>query len=208
MNEPIYIDLQLKGKGFSPSKFGASIGLAIEPIVESGEIGKVGRYRGMNIPYGIGLLRLEPREEAILPYAKILLKNKKALKENNVEEIIFDVDATPQRLENFSITPIIARMIAMLNARIQFHSIEEEDENDFSDVLNKLTSKMSSSRKIPQSKLVAFLLKNIDTNKYKGHVSSEYMYSLFVYIFENMGDKVEKPTFDKVIREYSKISQE
>jgi hypothetical protein len=144
MNEAAYIDIQFKGKGFSPKGLASKTGLPIESLIESGELGKIGRFKNKPTPFGIGLLKVEPNQNAFIEYSDMLLEKRHLLQGSNVEEIIFDIDATPQFLENFTISNDILTKISLLNARIQFHA-RKEDSDDFATLLTKLSSKISNS---------------------------------------------------------------
>lgn len=122
MTQTSYIDIQFKGKGFVPNALSEGINLPIETLVSTGELGKVGRYKGKRVPYGIGLLKINPTADTINEYSEILLKNKAKLKKYNVEEIIFDVDATSNGLQKISLSGDLLKKLSSLNARIEFHN--------------------------------------------------------------------------------------
>ena len=128
MNSKTNIDIHFKGNSFSPKKLSELTRLPIESLVESGEISKIGRYRGKPSPYGIGLLKLNPEENVIDKYCTILLGYKSALKESKVEEILFDIE-TNDGFQYFSILPKTAKILSTLNARIEFHKIPQNEED-------------------------------------------------------------------------------
>ena len=129
MTETAYIDIQFKGKDFVPIDLSQGINLPIETLVSSGQLGKVGRYKGQPVPYGIGLLKINPTAETMNEYSDLLLKNKAKLKKYKVEEIVFDVDANSTGLKEISISGGLLKKLSSLNARIQFHNHQSWESN-------------------------------------------------------------------------------
>lgn len=171
MTETSYIDIQFKGKNFVPSAFSEGINLPIESLVSSGDLGKVGKYKGKPVPYGIGLLKIDPTADTINQYSDLLLKNKAKLKKYNVEEIIFDVDANSNGLKKISISGDLLKKLSLLNARIQFHNCQMPDDdtpfekdNTLSTTLNenkeKIESFLSTASKTEIQTLIISLLDN------------------------------------------------
>lgn len=168
MIEPAYIDVQFKGKNFKPHELAEEINLPIESLVASGDLGKVGRYKGKQVPYGIGLLKILPTGDSIDQYSEVLLKNKSKLRKHNVEEIIIDVDANSEALEKISISGNILKKLSSLNARIQFHNNETLND-DLALLFEKIITKVSLSSH-PDTKIInnlfqSFLLQNAEKNK-------------------------------------------
>ncbi len=123
-----YVDIRFKGKGFSPKKLGEVTKLPIEVLVESGEKGKIGRYRGKPSPYGIGLLKIDTLDnQKLISYCDILIKKKDELKAANLEEIVFDIETSSKNLSSFTINSELAKMLVLLNARLEFNQIEEDE---------------------------------------------------------------------------------
>lgn len=205
MTESAYIDIQFKGKGFTPGLLAEEISLPIETLVSSGDTGKIGRYKGKPVPYGIGLLKINPNEEAIDTYSDLLLKNKAKLKKYNVDEIIFDVDANSKALEKISISNSILKKLSSLNARIQFHN-HERAINDFELLIRKLITKVSTSsypNKEEIEKIILYSESKIGTS----NLTKEYTYAIIVSLLENTisDQKVSKKSFDKVVEEFDEL---
>lgn len=174
MAQPSYIDIQFKGTGFVPSSLSEDINLPIEPLVSAGELGKVGRFKGKPVPYGIGLLKINPTAETINEYSDVLIKNKAKLKKYNVEEIIFDVDANSRGLEQISISADLLKKLSSLNARIQFHNYQatknplmngnvSTGSSSFSK--KKIDNFLSTASKSEIKNLIISLLENTRNNK-------------------------------------------
>jgi hypothetical protein len=202
-----YVDIQFKGAGFSPKRLRELTKLPIESLVESGELGKIGRYKGKPTPYGIGLLKVDALDNNLLTkYSKTLLKEKDALKESKVEEIIFDVEASPKDLASFSISPELAKLIASLNARLEFNQVEEKE--DFYFLINILSSSISLSNSIPQKRRINKLLQVINNNHltHTKHVTAKYSYALVMYLLKNLHKRNEDEieSFDSNLKEFNK----
>lgn len=178
MTETAYIDIQFKGKDFVPAALSEGINLPIETLVSSGALGRVGRYKGKPVPYGIGLLKINPTAETMNQYSDVLLKNRAKLKKYNVEEIVFDVDANSTGLEKISISGNLLKKLSSLNARIQFHNHQwgESDsplQNDegvaIPAILNankkKIENFLSTASKSEMKNLIISLLENPQNNK-------------------------------------------
>lgn len=178
MTETAYIDIQFKGKDFVPAAFSQGINLPIETLVSSGELGKVGRYKGKPVPYGIGLLKINPTTETMNEYSDVLLKKRAKLKKYNVEEIVFDVDANSTGLEKISISGNLLKKLSSLNARIQFHNhqLDESDSslsngktvtvsNSLSENKKKIKNFLSTASKDEINYLIHSLIKNPEINK-------------------------------------------
>jgi hypothetical protein len=177
MTETSYIDIQFKGKGFVPTALSEGINLPIETLVSTGELGKVGRYKGKPVPYGIGLLKINPTADMINKYSELLLQNKAKLKKYNVEEIIFDVDANSTGLKKISISSNLLKKLSSLNARIQFNNYQLPESDSpsridngtaVSTTLNKNKKKiedfLSTASKSEIRNLIISLLENPENN--------------------------------------------
>jgi hypothetical protein len=205
MSDTAYIDIQFKGKGLSPNVLAEKINLPIETLVSSGGIGKIGRFKGKPVPYGIGLLKREPTVETISYYSDILLKNKSKLKRYNVEEIIFDVDANSEDLEKISISSSLLKKLSSLNAKIQFHNNELAND-DFSLLLEKIITKISTVSYPNKKKIQDFFY--ITASSFETtHLKSEYVYALIISFLEsNATDKkISRETLEKAAEEFEKI---
>jgi|GEM_PF-6003637 len=174
MTQTSYIDIQFKGKGFVPASLSEEMNLPIEPLVSAGELGKVGRYKGKPVPYGIGLLKINPTAETINEYSDVLIKNKAKLKKYNVEEIIFDVDANSRGLEQISISADLLKKLSSLNARIQFHNYHATENplmNGNASIISSTFSKkkidnfLSTASKSEIKYLIISLLENTGYDK-------------------------------------------
>ncbi len=155
MTGSAYVDIQFKGKYLSPKILAEKINLPIETLVSSGEVGKIGRYKGKPVPYGIGLLKIKPTVKTIVQYSDILLKNKPKLKKYNVEEVIFDVDANSESLEKISISTSLMKKLSSINARIQFHNYDNIN-SDFSLLIDKIVTKISTSSDPNKQQILKF----------------------------------------------------
>ncbi|HMO62071.1 MAG TPA: hypothetical protein PKC39_07470 [Ferruginibacter sp.] len=205
MSETAFIDIQFKGKLLAPKLLAEKINLPIEALVSSGELGKVGRYKGKPMPYGIGLLKINPTVETINEYSDILLKNKSKLKKYNVDEIIFDVDASSEELEKISISSGLLKKLSALNAKIQFYNNETAND-DFSVLLEKIITKVSTLAHPNKQKIKDFFhltASSIDVT----HLKSEYVYAIIISFLENSEStkKVSKQSLKKAAQEFEKI---
>jgi hypothetical protein len=127
MNTPTYIDIQFKGNGFSPKTLKELTNLPLEILIESGQIAKRGRYKGKKSPFGIALLKLDNSDNVLLDWSKKLLNIKDSLVQSKVEEIIFDIESTNENFKNFTITTELANNLSLLNAKINFNKLEEDN---------------------------------------------------------------------------------
>jgi len=191
MTEAAYIDIQFKGKNFSPSVLAEKMSLPIETLVSSGDLGKVGRYKGKPVPYGIGLLKIKPNIETINSYSDLLLKSKSELKKYNVDEIIFDVDATSEALEKMSISGSILKKLSSLNARIQFHNHEIAN-NDFALLIQKLITKVSTSSH-PNKKEIEDFFRTTASKTETTNLTTESTYALIISLLENTQSNKKLP---------------
>lgn len=205
MKKSAYIDIQFKGIGLSPALLAEEIDLPIETLVSSGDRGKIGRYKDKPVPYGIGLLKINPNVEAINTYSDLLLKNKSKLKKYNVDELIFDVDANSESLKEISISNSILKKLSSLNARIQFHNHEPAN-NDFELLIRKLILKVSTSsypNKEEIEKIFLYSESKIGTT----NLINEYTYAIIISLLENTwsDQKLFKESFDEVVEEFDKL---
>ncbi len=200
MSKASYIDIQFKGKGFSPRLFAEKMELPVTALVESGELGKVGRYKGKPVPYGIGLLKIEPNSTAVHQYAEILSRKKNLLNSCSVEEIVFDVDATSKAMENISIDSETLKQLTAINARIQFHASKSQT-NEVADLISRLSSLLLSSN-VPQKEL---LDKLVTENSKKNKNAFGALYGLFVTLTNRQkSSEASELTFDKAVKDYSR----
>jgi len=202
-----YIDIIIKGQGFSPKSLKTTSKLPIEVLVESGETAKIGRYRGKPSPYGIGLIKVDSlNDKRLLLYPTILLKYKKDFKRLRIEEIIFDIDTSSKEVENILFDSRFIHLIASLNARIQFH--KNEDENDFRYLIDTLNYKISTSRIQNKEKIIR-LLKRISSDKDLSELTLdiEGTYGLVMYLITNLskGDKANIESFNDSIKDFTQI---
>lgn len=121
MNQATYIDIRFQGADLSPRQLAEQLKLPIEPLVTSGDIGKTGRYRGKPVPYGIGLLKIEPTIEAIGYYADLLSQRLPLLKNHCIDELIIDVDLASSPANDFVLSAKLMQKLSAIEARIQFH---------------------------------------------------------------------------------------
>jgi len=204
MNSKTYIDIQFRGLGFSPKKLAALTGLPIEPLVESGEIAKIGRYRDKPSPYGLALLKVPPKANAILNYSNLLLKQKDLLEECNVQEILFDVETSYEGFKEISITPKLACNLSILNARIEFNKIENE--NDFDNLSEKLLRIILSSPSFTKKEITEHLLVLLDKNKLLKQISSQIALEIIKHLSKNIdkSNQQKTETVDETLKVYSK----
>ena len=122
-----FIDIRFSGKNFSPGKLRELSGLPVETIVEAGEIGKKGRYKGKITPYGLGTLSVEKfNTEALTKCLDQLLIQKLILDNANVEEMVIDFDANTTGLGSFNFSPDLLKKIFDLNARLELNNYKPE----------------------------------------------------------------------------------
>lgn len=204
MTETAYIDIQFKGKSFSPGLLAEEINLPIETLVSSGELGKVGRFKNKPVPYGIGLLKINPDVETLNSYSDLLLKSKSKLKKYNVEEIIIDVDASSEALENMAISGSVLKKLSSLNARIQFHNNEVRSD-DFT-LIKKLITKVSTASNLNKLEIEEFL-QDAESIMKSTNLTTEYLYAIIVSFIENMKDdkKLSKESLEQKAEEFDQI---
>jgi len=133
------VDIRFEGSKFYPSKLKERTQLPIKTLAEHGEISPKGRYKGKPSPYGIGVLEISPTGkqnniyELIEEYSRRLLNSTNELKECGVDEIIFDIENSKDFPVEISLSKDIVRNLSSLNARVEFHTI-----NDTEDIKNKI----------------------------------------------------------------------
>ena len=199
-----FIDIQFKGNGFSPGRLRDLTGWPIEPIIESGEIGLIGRYKGKPSPYGFGLLKVEPKANVIFKYAKILNTKKRALVEAKVEEIVFDIEADNMGFESIVISPEVSKLLSEINARIEFHKIPDTDNDNLANLAEKLITHVTTSTSSVQDKVkYEALLSQLLKNKFRRHITPEITYALAAYLIDNKENikKKEFTSFEKILKE-------
>ncbi len=140
--ENINIDIRFEGDKFSPVKLKGLTGLPIETLAEYGEIARKGRYRGKSSPYGLALLKVEEQPNKNIyfilnKYLKKLLDKKREISNSGVEEIVIDVETPPHRESGLSFDNDILLKVSKLNARIDVHTISE---NEYEPSLSELRS--------------------------------------------------------------------
>ena len=181
-----FIDIQFKGNGFSPSRLRDLTGLPVEPIIESGEISQIGRYKGKPSPYGFGLLKVEPKANVIYKYANILNAKKKALVEAKVDEIVFDIEADNMGFASIVIPPEVSKLLSEINARIEFHKIPDSDSDNLVNLAEKLITHVTSSTSSVQDKVkYEALLSHLLKNKFRTHITPEITYALAANLIDN-----------------------
>lgn len=205
MSEKAFIDIQFKGKLLYPNALAEKVNLPIETLVSSGELGKVGRYKGKPMPYGIGLLKIKPDIETVNKYSDILLKNKSKLKKYHVDEIIFDVDANSEELENFSISSSLLKKLSALNAKIQFYN-HDMAKDDFSLLIDKIITKVSTFTYPNKKKIRDFFQETASTIE-SAHIKPEYVYAMIISYLENSQGrkKISKKSFEQNAQEFENI---
>jgi len=130
------IDIRFEGNKFYPSKLKQKLNLPIEVLAEYGEISTSGRYKGQLSPYGMGLLEISFPENhnningLFHEYCNKLFNWKDILKEFGVEEIIIDIANTKDYVANISLSNDILHILSEINARIEFHSLDGDDEEE------------------------------------------------------------------------------
>ncbi len=112
MNIKSYINIQLKGDDFSPTMLREKTNLPIEVIIDSGDIAKIGRYKGKKSPYGIGVISFLFDEAKVIGYSNKLKKIKRT--EHHLDEIVFDFIFAEN--ESFDISPIVLKSITDISA--------------------------------------------------------------------------------------------
>jgi hypothetical protein len=122
-----FIDIKFEGSKFSPKTLMNLTKLPLEVLAEYGEIASRGRYKGKKSPYGLALLKVEPKnnfenlEDALRKVVKKLISHKKHLAECNVEEISVDVENN----SSYKLEKDIIKDLSKLNANIDINPIEE-----------------------------------------------------------------------------------
>jgi len=145
------LDIRFEGSKFYPSKLKEKTSLPIKVLAEYGEISNKGRYKGIPSPYGIGILEISNAgSETKIPllikeYTTKLLKNTNELKESGVDEIIFDIESSKSDTSEISLSPDILQNLSALNARVEFHTINDDD--DLKNKIEKVRSKLPGLNK-------------------------------------------------------------
>jgi hypothetical protein len=126
-----YIDIRFEGDRFSPKKLKKLTQLPIEILAEYGEIAKKGRYKNKPTPYGLALLKVEKNGKKdlrtnLFNSIKFLLTEKQALKKSGVEDIIVDIETSPNIEEGFYFDEDILASLSKLKAKIEFHTVKDE----------------------------------------------------------------------------------
>jgi hypothetical protein len=205
MKSTSHLDIQFIGNNLNVNNLSKDINLPLESIVSAGEIAKLGRYKGLPSPYGIGLLKIDPSIESITYYTDILLNVKDSILKNNVEEIIYDVDANSEDLENITLTSSIMMKLSLLNAKIQFNK-HEISNNNFSSLIDKINLKISTLSNLNKKDFQDIL--NITSKTFEDkNLKPEYAYAIIVTYLEtlNGNNKQLKSKLKKAAEEFDHI---
>ena len=128
-----------RGEKFSPAAAEAATGVNFDAKVESGEIGKIGRYRGQATPYGRGQKNWEDDEiDLISPnaefFAMIKLLDSAAVASGAVSRRVHLLVKYGTQC-NFSISPSFVKNLALLELTVTVtcYSDPEEEAKDIGD---------------------------------------------------------------------------
>ena len=192
MNNQAFIDIQFKGEKFSPSTLRKLTKWNIESLVESGEIGKIGRYKGIPVPYGIGYLQITPSDKVIEKYTKKLIEKKKELEASNVEEIVFDIDASKYSTLNFSLNKELLHSLSQLNARVEFH---QRPDYNFTSLISKLSTDIARSKKLTNKSAIEAYLSTVNEDTFSDGLTYDSMARFIMNMLINVGKQI--PTDNK-----------
>jgi len=121
-------------------------GLPVETIVEAGDIGTKGRYKGKPTAYGLGILAVKEFDSEVLNnFLGQLLTQKLILENTNVEEVVIDFDANTTGLSSFNFSAELLKKIYDLNARLELNNHKAEGKEEFSENLSEPISVQSDS---------------------------------------------------------------
>ena len=160
--ERVNIDIRFEGNKLSPEKLKTLTGFPIEVLAEYGEVAKIGRYKGMPSPYGLALLKVSKKQnkninDILNTYLNKLIVKKEKLARIGVEEIIIDVETPPIKESELSFDKNILSKLLKLNARIDVHAINEEDEPDFAFNKAELIESIASKAKLTKAEAIRSL---------------------------------------------------
>lgn len=201
METNTYIDIQFKGNGFSPKTLKKLTDLPLEILIESGQIAKIGRYKSEKSPFGIALLKLENSDNVLTEWSKKLLDIQESLLQSKVEEIVFDIEFTIENFKNFTVTTELANNLSLLNAKINFNKIEEDN---LEEVISKFISHISQTPSIPNGENLQVNLNALKDLYSNNQISPETTYGLIVFMLESL-NPLSKPAteiFEKYKKEY------
>lgn len=199
--ENIYIDIQFKGKGFSPRKLMELSKLPLEIIAETGEIATKGRYKDNPLPFGLALLKLEDNPEILDIWTDKLLEIKSALEVSKVGEIIFDIESKVENLTNFSISKDLAGKLSQLNGRINFTPIREDN---FEELIYKVIHHLPENLKKEELTELKNDLSRFGKLYSENQISGKMAYAVILYSLNKMNfKKTEMNSFENFIKEYS-----
>lgn len=119
MKNTTYIDIQFKGKGLIPLQLAQQVNLPIVSVVSTGEIAKIGRYKGGQSPYGIGLLKIQRGVEELNRHIDWLYQNKEIISANYVDEIVVDIHSENGSCESVDTATLDMDKLNTLHARVQ-----------------------------------------------------------------------------------------
>ena len=102
----------LTGKNFSPALAERLIGHELFEKNESGEIARVGRYKGLPFPYGSCTIRDDASLKVVVDF---LEKNQAELFGNGVEDIVLQLNVTYEGQCNFELDPLFLSRVAKLS---------------------------------------------------------------------------------------------
>lgn len=140
--------IRFEGSKFYPSKLKDRLHFPIKTLAEYGKNSETGRYKGKPSPYGLAVLEILHKKNEknvyniIKRHIEELLQNQIHLKESGVEEIVFDIETSRDSSSEISISPELLGSLSLLNAKVEFHTITDED--DFETKIYKLLEKYSS----------------------------------------------------------------
>ena len=119
MKNTTYIDIQFKGKGLIPLQLAQQVNLPIVSVVSTGEIAKIGRYKGEQSSYGIGLLKIQRGVEELNRHIDWLYQNKEIISANYVDEIVVDIHSEKGSCESVDTATLDMNKLNTLHARVQ-----------------------------------------------------------------------------------------
>lgn len=202
MLDDTFIDIQFKGQTLRPRALSAAIGMSIESLIESGELGKIGRYKGQPSPYGIGLLKVKPSTSELEKVVQNLADQLSLLATYGVEEIVIDVDTNIENLEKLHFSNKLMKYCAALNARIQFNRHNDEIQNV--DVFtHKLLSNLKETSLANQDE-VRNVIVSYKKEFSQSALTAENMYTLIMSLIE--GKPISKDYARKKLKEFGKAN--
>ncbi|MGI9192125.1 MAG: hypothetical protein ACR2IL_08370 [Chitinophagaceae bacterium] len=122
MKQATYIDVQFKGNGLVPEQLAKQLNLPLTVLMSSGAIAPIGRYKGQESPYGIGVYQIKFNYDDLIQLIDYLYEQRHELNSCFVDTIIFDIPGTETLQNQFVFNAMYLNKMKHLKASIVWQS--------------------------------------------------------------------------------------